>query len=99
TVGHYLHHQAQQFAEKEAVIFEQEVLSYRQLDELSSQWAQLLLEEHVSVGDRVGLCLDRSQHMLAALIGILKVGASYVPLDPDFPDDRLAYMIEDSGLQ
>ncbi|WP_231882928.1 condensation domain-containing protein, partial [Oleiphilus sp. HI0132] len=57
TVGHYLHHQAQQFAEKDAVIFEQEVLSYRQLDELSSQWAQLLLEEHVSVGDRVGLCL------------------------------------------
>ncbi|MFV1872010.1 MAG: amino acid adenylation domain-containing protein [Oleiphilus sp.] len=99
SIAHYISHQAKVFADKPALKFEDTCLSYQQLDALSAQWAHLLAEQGVSLGDRVGLCLDRSEQMLAALLGILKLGATYVPLDPDFPDDRLAYMIEDSGLQ
>ncbi|MFT7185564.1 MAG: amino acid adenylation domain-containing protein [Pseudohongiellaceae bacterium] len=99
SIAQFISYRAQLQPQATALIFEQQSLSYQQLDTLSSQWANLLLEHQVNVGDRIGLCLDRSPNMLAALLGILKIGASYVPLDPDFPDDRLAYMIKDSGLQ
>src|SRR5690606_364532 len=49
-------------------------------------------------GSRVGLCLERGVDMLTALLGILESGAAYVPLDPEFPEDRLAYMAQDAGL-
>jgi amino acid adenylation domain-containing protein len=98
SIAQFIHYQALQQPEATAIIFEQQTLTYQQLDTLSAQWANLLLQHQVQIGDRIGLCLDRSPTMLAALLGILKIGASYIPLDPDFPDDRLAYMIEDSGL-
>ncbi len=50
-----------------------------------------------SVSDRVAICVDRSVQMLAGLLGILKAGAAYVPLDPYFPRDRLTYMLESSA--
>ena len=99
SIAQFISYRAQQQPQATALIFEQQSLSYQQLDTLSSQWANLLLQHQVQVGDRVGLCLDRSPTMLVALLGILKIGASYVPLDPDFPDNRLVYMVEDSGLQ
>jgi len=74
------------------------VLSYRELDDQSHQVANYLIASGITPGDRVGLCLDRSIEMIVAVVGVLKSGAAYVPLDSAYPADRLAMMIEDVGL-
>lgn len=96
---HCIHSNALLKPNATAVMFRDESLSYQRLDEVSSQLAHFLDNKGVSKGDCVGLCVERSQNMLVALLGILKLGASYVPLDPDFPAERLIYMVNDSGLQ
>jgi len=73
-------------------------LDYRTLDARANRIARLLRGHGVGRGALVGLALDRGADMLAALLGILKSGAGYVPLDPQFPADRLAYMAADAGL-
>lgn len=75
-----------------------ESFSYRELDQAANRLAQHLISRGVKPGTLVGLSLDRSSEMVVALLAILKTGAAYVPLDPSYPSDRLAYMIEDSGL-
>jgi len=73
-------------------------LSYEELDRRSNQLARYLLAQGVSAGAMVGLCLERSSDMVVALLGVLKTGAVYVPLDPAFPADRLQYMLEDAAI-
>ncbi|MCH6483724.1 amino acid adenylation domain-containing protein [Pseudoxanthomonas sp. LH2527] len=73
-------------------------LTYRQLESRANRIARLLRAQGVHKGALVGLALDRGTEMLAALLGILKAGAGYVPLDPQFPAERLAYMAGDAGL-
>lgn len=73
-------------------------LSHRALDEAACRLARVLRERGIGRGDRVGLCLGRSADLVIALLGILKAGAAYVPLDPDYPPQRLAYQVEDAGL-
>ncbi|RLT97983.1 non-ribosomal peptide synthetase [Ketobacter sp.] len=75
-----------------------DALSYAELDNMSNHIAHALLEKGVAAGDRVGLCAERSIETIAALLGILKAGAAYVPLDPAYPEDRLQYMISDSSV-
>jgi len=75
-----------------------EALSYRELDARANRIAWLLRAQGVGRGALVGLAMDRGADMLAALLGILKSGAGYVPLDPAFPAERLAYMAADAGL-
>jgi non-ribosomal peptide synthetase-like protein len=72
-------------------------LTYQELDRRANQLAHLLLERGVG-GSRVGILLERSVETYVAMLGVLKSGAAYVPLDPSFPDDRLAYIVEDAGL-
>jgi amino acid adenylation domain-containing protein len=74
-------------------------LRYGELDLLSTRIANYLIGRGIGHGDRVGLCLNRSVEMVAALIGILKAGAAYVPLDPEYPPERLEMMVEDAGLR
>lgn len=74
-------------------------LSYRDLHETSNAVAAELVEQGVRPGDLVGLSCGRNEHLVVGLLGILKAGAGYVPLDPGFPADRLAYMRRDAGLQ
>ena len=81
-----------------AVIFEQQQMTYNQLNCRANQLAHHLKELGVGPGVLVGLFVDRSADMLVALLGVLKAGGAYVPLDPFFPQDRLAYMVEDSGM-
>jgi amino acid adenylation domain-containing protein len=82
-----------------ALSFGAEHLSYAELDALSNQIARHLVERGVVRGDRVGLCIDRSVELIACLVGVLKSGAAYVPLDPTYPKDRLAMMREDADLR
>jgi amino acid adenylation domain-containing protein len=72
-------------------------LTYRELESRSRACAQRLQQAGVGTGDLVGVAVDRSAEMVAVLLGILKAGAAYLPLDPSFPSDRLRYMVADSG--
>ncbi|ATY11818.1 non-ribosomal peptide synthetase [Amycolatopsis sp. AA4] len=72
-------------------------VSYVELDELSNQAAHWLRARGAGVESVVGVRLERGLEMVVALLGILKAGAAYLPLDPDYPEDRLRFMVEDSG--
>ena len=78
-----------------AVSYRGQQLTYRELDARSSQLASCLLRRGVSSESRVAICVERSPEMVIGLLGILKAGAAYVPLDPSYPADRLGYMLED----
>ena len=80
-----------------AVAFEDERLTYRQLNERANQLAHHLQELGVGPDTLVALCVERSLEMVVGLLGILKAGGAYVPLDPSYPSDRLAFMLRDSG--
>ncbi|WP_326718424.1 amino acid adenylation domain-containing protein [Streptomyces sp. NBC_00243] len=73
-------------------------LSYRELEQRSNQVASALDRAGVGRGDRVGVHLRRSADLVAGLLGVLKTGAAYVPLDPAFPAKRIRYMIDDAGV-
>ena len=81
----------------DAVVFEDERLSYGELDARSSQLAHHLRALGVGPEVVVGLCIERSLAMLVGLLGILKAGGAYLPLDPDYPPERLAFMLADAG--
>ncbi|KAF1710016.1 non-ribosomal peptide synthetase [Pseudoxanthomonas kalamensis DSM 18571] len=84
--------------DRPAVCADDASLSYRDLELHANRIAHLLRANGVRKGTLVGLAVDRGADMLAALLGILKAGAGYVPLDPQFPAERLAYMAGDAGL-
>ena len=72
-------------------------LTYRELEDRASRLAHRLLRLGVRPGDRVGICVERSVSMVCSILGVLKAGAAYVPLDPAYPQARLEAMLEDSG--
>ncbi|QQQ00676.1 non-ribosomal peptide synthetase [Lysobacter enzymogenes] len=74
-------------------------LSYAELDAQAEAVARALAARGVGAGDLVGLYLERSPAMLAALLGTLKAGAAYVPMDPSYPAQRLGYMLEDASMR
>jgi non-ribosomal peptide synthetase-like protein len=74
-------------------------LTYAELDRRANRLAHLLLERGVCEGTRVGILLGRSEETYAAILGVLKAGAAYVPLDPAFPADRLDYIVRDAGVR
>ncbi|MBS7425672.1 syringopeptin non-ribosomal peptide synthetase SypA [Pseudomonas syringae] len=80
-----------------AVTYEGLRLSYAELNQWANQIAHRLIAQGISADDRVAICVERSLEMIAGLVGILKAGAGYVPLDPSYPEERLAYMLEDSA--
>lgn len=90
--------QAEQTPWKTAVIFEGNSYTYHELNGRANQLAHHL--QHLGVGPEtlVGLCVERSLDMFVGLLGILKSGGAYLPLDPAFPTDRLTYMVEDAKL-
>ena len=79
-----------------AVVFENERLSYSELDARANRLAQHLRGLGVGPEVVVGLCVERSPAMLVGLIGILKAGGAYLPLDPSYPQERLAFMLADA---
>ncbi len=82
-----------------AVIAGDEQLTYRQLQERARQLARRLRALGVQPGELVGLCAQRSADMVVGVIGILMAGAAYVPLDPDYPPERLRYLLDDAGAR
>ncbi|MBF0558173.1 MAG: amino acid adenylation domain-containing protein, partial [Nitrospirae bacterium] len=83
--------------ERTAVVFGNKSLTFRELNETADALASYLLDFHaVKPGDLVGLMVDRSEMMLAGMLGILKSGAAYVPVDPSYPEERISYIINNS---
>lgn len=94
----YFERQCDHTPDRTALSFNGRAVSYRELDARANRIAHLLRNRGVRHGSLVGLVLDRGVDMLAGLLGALKAGAGYVPLDPHFPAERLAYMAGDAGL-
>ncbi|MEM9585753.1 MAG: AMP-binding protein, partial [Planctomycetota bacterium] len=82
-----------------AVVHEDKQWSYRELQADSLQWAAQLLKTGIRPEQRIGLCVDRSGEAIAAMFGILRAGAAFVPLDPEYPAERLAYMVQDAAIE
>src|SRR5262245_6509751 len=81
-----------------ALVCGDEQLTYRELDKQANQLAQHLISAGIGPGETVGILLQRSVHTYAALLGVLKSGAAFVPVDVSFPRERVEYMANDAGL-
>ncbi|PHM30278.1 amino acid adenylation domain-containing protein [Xenorhabdus innexi] len=88
---------AQQNPDAIAVVFEEQSLSYGELNRRANYLAHHLITLGIHADDRIALCAERSPEMLVGLLGILKSGGAYMPLDPAYPAERLAYMLDDSA--
>jgi amino acid adenylation domain-containing protein len=82
-----------------AVLSGTDSLTFARIETLSNQIAHVLIGEGVQPGDLVGICLDRSVMLPVVLLAVLKTGAGYVPLDPEYPAQRLAQMAQDSAFK
>lgn len=91
-------HWATRTPDSTAVVFEKQQLSYGELDRRANQLANHLLRLGVQTDGLVGVCLDRSLEMVVGLLGVLKAGAAYVPIDPTYPVDRIKFMLEDAEV-
>ena len=80
-----------------AVNFEQEVLTYKELNNKANLLARVLSNKGVKRNSIVGIMTERSPELIIGLMGILKAGGAYLPIDPEYPEDRIRYMLEDSG--
>jgi hypothetical protein len=80
-----------------AVVFEDEALTYAELNARANQLARHLIALGAGAETLVGICMERSLEMVVGLLGILKAGGAYVPLDPTYPQQRLAFMLEDTA--
>ena len=81
-----------------AVVFENQQLTYQQLNCRANQLAHYLQTLGVKPDVLVGICVERSLEMVVGLLGILKAGGAYVPLDPEYPQERLSFMLEDAQV-
>ncbi|MDR4495603.1 MAG: amino acid adenylation domain-containing protein [Nitrospirales bacterium] len=81
-----------------ALVFEDQQLTFAELNARANQVAHFLQRHGVGPEVRVGVCLDRSPEMVVALLGILKAGGAYVPLDPSYPQERLAFIRQDAQI-
>ncbi|QNN43932.1 non-ribosomal peptide synthetase [Pedobacter roseus] len=83
-----------------ALVFGSNRLTYDELNTRSNRLAHYLRDEYgIRSGELVGILLDRSDWMVVSLLGVLKSGGAYVPIDPDYPADRIAYILSDSGCR
>ncbi len=90
--------QVEQTPDAIAVVFENQHLTYRELNAKANQLARYLQALGVKPDVLVGICVERSLEMVVGLLGILKAGGAYVPLDPTYPQERLGFMLEDAQV-
>ncbi|UOY09327.1 amino acid adenylation domain-containing protein [Muricauda sp. SCSIO 64092] len=91
--------QARSTPEHVALVYQDRTLTYRELDRRSNQLARYLKGQGSGPEALVGICIERSLEMVIGILGILKSGGAYVPMDPDYPSQRIGYMLEDSQIR
>jgi amino acid adenylation domain-containing protein len=89
--------QAKRTPEAIALICDETVMRYKELDHASNQLARYLLNQGTQTDQVIGILIDRSPNMIISMLAILKAGAAYLPLDANYPTERLYYMLSDSG--
>ncbi|MBV5315349.1 MAG: amino acid adenylation domain-containing protein [Prolixibacteraceae bacterium] len=90
--------QVQKNPNQNALYFKDQILTYSDFNKHANRLANYLLEKGVKVEDKIGICLDRSFEMMIAIYGTLKAGATFVPMDPKSPKERIAMVISDARL-
>lgn len=98
TVAQLFEQQVKKTPDRIAAVFKDTELTYQELDLRSNQLAHFLRSQGVGPQRLVGICMERSIEMIVGLLGILKSGGAYVAIDPDYPVDRLDYIIENSAI-
>jgi amino acid adenylation domain-containing protein len=98
TLVQLLEAQAERTPNSIAVTFEDQTISYAELHRRANQLGRYLRKRGVHSEVKVGICVERSIDMVVGLLGILKAGAAYVPMDPTYPRERLNFMLEDSQV-
>ena len=99
TLAQLFEEQASHTPEAIALVYGDETMSYRVLNERANRLAHALRKEGVDAGSLVGLCLERSAAMVVGLLGIIKAGGAYLPMDVSYPKERLQFMVEDTGVE
>lgn len=97
-IHEFFEERVEQSPDAVAVIFEGQQLTYRELNQRANQLAHYLQKRGVGPEALVGICVERSLEMIIGLLGVLKAGGAYLPLDPTYPRERLAFMIQDSRI-
>ncbi len=97
-VHHLFEQQASRRPDSVAVVYGNGKLTYAELNRAANRLANELLRQGAGRTSRIGICLERSPELIIAMLAALKIGGSYVPLDPAYPRERLAFMIEDLGI-
>jgi amino acid adenylation domain-containing protein len=99
TIHQMFEEQTAKTPDNVALIFNDGRMTYRELNERANRLARTLRAKGVGPDDIVGLLIDRSFEMIIAILGVLKAGGAYMPIDPGYPAERKAYMLEDSGAK
>jgi amino acid adenylation domain-containing protein len=97
TVNHLFAEQVKRNPEAYALAYDDKYITYKELDELSDKLAYCLCHKGVSNETLVPVCMNRSPELIVSLLGIIKAGAAYVPIDPDYPEDRINFILKDIG--
>ena len=98
TVAELFEEQVEKTPENIALVFADEELTYRELNDRANQLAHKLRDEYgVKADDFVAICAERSLELIVGIYGIIKAGGAYVPIDPGYPEDRIGFMLEDSS--
>lgn len=100
TIHKLFEEQVEKTPDNIAVVFEGIKLTYTQLNNKANQLAHYLQDSYSIIpDDLIALCLQRSEQIIIAILAVLKAGAAYVPIDPDFPDDRIGYILKDTSAK
>lgn len=99
TIHKLFEAQVNQTPEQVAVLCDGETLTYKQLNEQSNRLAHILIHKGIVRGDIIGIMSGASKQMIVSILGILKAGAAYLPIDPNYPAERTRFMLEDSRTQ
>ena len=99
TLHQIFEEQADLVPDKCAVIFKDESLTYRELNEKANQLARKLVKKGLKPDDLVGLVAERSLEMIIGIMAIIKAGGAYLPIDPAYPEERIQFMLEDGNVQ
>ncbi|MHB1392564.1 MAG: amino acid adenylation domain-containing protein [Clostridia bacterium] len=99
TIHELFEEQVERTPDNVAVVYEDKQLTYRELNERANQLGRILREKGVTADSIVGIMVERSLDMMIGIMGILKAGGAYLPIDPEYPKDRIEYMLEDSKVK
>lgn len=97
TIPEVFYQAVEQFADRIALSFNGGSMTYRQLNERSNQIAHMLRDNGLQKGEKVAIVMERSQETIISLLGVLKAGGIYVPIDPSYPKERCQYLLNDTG--